>query len=285
MGSNRTSAKPFPSRAKRQQQYSPSLRRRHMHLFSDAGKARDTGMNRYIQGESCSFSSLTKTIVSNLIMLSTHTLTKAVVPKWLSNSRIIPIRSFSQSSRLSATRSFTLNTGAKIPALGFGTFQDKESQEETVCKALKQGMRLIDTARVYDVEQEIGRGMKKSGVAREDIFVATKIWCNDYHPHDVERALDGSLKDLDTPYVNLLMMHYPCTFARGPERFPRDADGRMIRGSTSFIDTWRTMEKVQKSGKAKAIGVSNFSKGEIQTLLNTCDVMSQTGVFAVDQKR
>ncbi|CAI7633562.1 unnamed protein product [Penicillium pancosmium] len=164
--------------------------------------------------------------------------------------------------------SYTLNTGAKIPSLGFGTFQDPDSQEDTVSLALKKGMRLIDTARVYNVEEQVGRGIKKSGIPREEIFVGTKLWCNDYHPSDVERAVDNSLRDLDTPYVDLLLMHYPCTFKRGPDQFPRDADGRMVAGETTYLDTWKAMEKVTKTGKIKAIGVSNFSRGEISTLIN-----------------
>ncbi|KAJ5509172.1 hypothetical protein N7527_011315 [Penicillium freii] len=117
-------------------------------------------------------------------------------------------------------------------------------------------MRLIDTARIYNIEEQVGKGIK-SGISREDIFVGTKLWCNDYHPKDVERAVDDPLRDLDTPYVDLLLMYYPCTFKRGADRFPRDAEGRVIRA----------MEDVIKSGKVKAIGVSNFSKGEIETLL------------------
>ncbi|OQD89022.1 hypothetical protein PENANT_c003G08548 [Penicillium antarcticum] len=178
--------------------------------------------------------------------------------------------SFQQpSTRSVATRatSYTLNTGAKIPALGFGTFQDPDSQEDTVSRALQKGMRLIDTARVYNVEEQVGRGIKKSGVPREDIFVGTKLWCNDYHPEDVERALDDSLRDLDTPYVDLMLMHYPCTFQRGPDRFPRNAEGRMIAGETTYLETWKAMEKLTRTGKVKAIGVSNFSKGEVETLL------------------
>lgn len=162
---------------------------------------------------------------------------------------------------------FTLNTGAKIPAIGFGTFQDPDAQESAVCQALQRGLRLIDTARVYDVEAQVGKGIKQSKVPREDIFVCTKLWCNDFHPDDVERALDDSLTDLDTPYVDLLMMHYPCTFKRGPERFPRDTNGRMILGDTTFVDTWKAMEQLVASGKTKAIGVSNFSKGEVEKLL------------------
>jgi alcohol dehydrogenase (NADP+) len=159
----------------------------------------------------------------------------------------------------------TLNTGAKIPALGFGTFQDANAQEDAVSTCLKAGFRLIDTAQVYNVEVEVGKGIKKSGVPREEIFVGTKLWCNTFHPDDVESALDASLKNLDTPYVDLLMMHYPCVFERGTERFPRDADGKMILGQTTYVDTWKAMEKLLSTGKVKAIGVSNFSKGEIQT--------------------
>ncbi|KAJ5087466.1 hypothetical protein N7456_011082 [Penicillium angulare] len=192
---------------------------------------------------------------------------KATRVSMFQRSLILSHRPLNRTLTTRAT-SYTLNTGAKIPALGFGTFQDADSQEETVSRALQKGMRLIDTARVYDVEEQVGKGIKKSGIPREEIFLGTKLWCNDYHPGDVERALDDSLRDLDTPYVDLLLMHYPCTFKRGPERFPRDADGRMIHGKTSFVDTWKAMERLTNTGKVKAIGVSNFSQGEIQTLLN-----------------
>ena len=190
------------------------------------------------------------------------------------------VQRYGQLQSKSRTRSLTtratthtLNTGAKIPALGFGTFQDANAQEDAVSTCLKAGFRLIDTAQVYNVEVEVGKGIKKSGVPREEIFVGTKLWCNTFHPDDVENALDASLKDLDTPYVDLLMMHYPCVFARGTERFPREADGKMILGQTTYVDTWRAMEKLLSTGKVKAIGVSNFSKGEIQTLLDQCSVV------------
>lgn len=168
---------------------------------------------------------------------------------------------------------FKLNTGASIPAIGFGTFQDANAQEDAVSRALQAGLRLIDTARVYDVEKQVGKGIKRSGIPREDIFLGTKLWCNNYHPDDVEKALDESLADLDTPYVDLLLMHYPCTFKRGDDRFPRDSNGKMVLGETTFVDTWKAMEKLVKSGKTKAIGVSNFSKGELQTLINECSMV------------
>jgi alcohol dehydrogenase (NADP+) len=179
-------------------------------------------------------------------------------------------------SRNMATRatSFPLNTGARIPAIGFGTFQDPDAQVEGVSKSLKTGYRLIDTARVYDVEKQVGEGIRKSGVPREEIFIGTKLWCSDFHPDDVERALDDSLRDLQMEYVDLFMLHYPVTFKRGDEKFPRDANDKMILGETTFVDTWKAMEKVMKTGKARAIGVSNFSRGEIERLLNECTVVS-----------
>lgn len=171
---------------------------------------------------------------------------------------------------------YELNTGARIPAVGFGTFQDPDAQEEAVCTALKTGYRLIDTARVYNVEKQVGKGIKKSGVPREDVFLGSKIWCNDYHPEDVERAVDDSLKDLGTEYLDLILMHYPCVFARGEERFPRDASGKMILGRTTFIDTWKALESVVKTGKLRAIGISNFSKGEVETILRECETVMIT---------
>lgn len=125
----------------------------------------------------------------------------------------------------------------------------------------------------YDTEIQVGKGIKASGVPREDIFLGTKLWCNSHHPDDVEAALDASLKDLDTPYVDLFLMHYPCTFQRGEDRFPKGADGKMIMGKTTFVDTWKAMEALLKTGKTKAIGVSNFSKDEVQTLIDKGSVV------------
>lgn len=132
---------------------------------------------------------------------------------------------------------------------------------------------LIPTHR-YDTEKFVGNGIKASGVPREDIFLATKLWCNSYHPDDVEEALDASLKDLDTPYVDLYLMHYPCTFKRGQERFPKGDDGLMIMGETTYLDTWNSMEKLVKSGKTRTIGVSNFNRVEIQNLVDNSDTVS-----------
>ena len=185
-------------------------------------------------------------------------------------------RQFSKILRRSITTrgtSFPLNTGSSIPAIGVGTFQDPNAQVDAVATCLSKGYRLIDTARVYDVEKQVGEGVRQSGVARSEVFVGTKLWCNDFHPDDVDRAVDDSLRDLGMDYVDLLLMHYPVVFKRGKDRFPRDADGKMLLGETNFLDTWGAMERVVKAGKVKNIGLSNFSRGEIERLISESDTV------------
>lgn len=110
-----------------------------------------------------------------------------------------------------SSHSFTLNTGAKIPAVGLGTWQsDKGLVKEAVSHALKHGYRHIDAALVYQNEDEVGQGLKEafdSGIKREDVFVTTKLW-NTYH-RKAEECIDQSLKSLGLDYVDLWLMHWP----------------------------------------------------------------------------
>lgn len=168
---------------------------------------------------------------------------------------------------------FTLNTGAKIPAIGFGTWQDADAQEPAVTIALKAGYRHIDTARIYGTEAAVGNAVKKSGVPREDLFITTKLWNNSHHPDDVEKALDASLKDLGTDYVDLYLMHWPSPFARSDTMIPKDENGKIKKGDSDYVDTYKAMEKCVKSGKARAIGISNFSKAELERLLKETSVV------------
>lgn len=141
-----------------------------------------------------------------------------------------------------------LNNGIEMPILGFGAFQltDPEKCEESVCTALKAGYRLIDTAASYGNEEAVGRGIKRSGVPREELFVTTKLWIQDYGDTVSEAAFERSLRRLDLEYVDLYLMHQPFGDVYG---------------------AWRSMERIYKAGKARAIGVSNFYPDRLLDLM------------------
>ncbi|KAI9761390.1 MAG: hypothetical protein M4579_001040 [Chaenotheca gracillima] len=173
----------------------------------------------------------------------------------------------------SQTTQFKLNTGQQIPAVGFGTWQDAGEQEAAVTAALSAGYRHIDTARIYGTEPAVGKALAKSGIPRSELFIVTKLWNNSHHPDDVEAALDASLKDLGLDYLDLYLMHWPSAFKRGDALVPKDANGKTQTGDTDYVDTWKAMEKTLKSGKTKAIGISNFSKAEIERLIKESSVV------------
>jgi diketogulonate reductase-like aldo/keto reductase len=105
---------------------------------------------------------------------------------------------------------FTLNTGVRIPAVSFGTWQAKPGEVENAIEvALKQGYRHIDCAAIYRNEKEVGIGIKKSGVLREEIFITSKLWNSKHSPDYVEAALNKTLKDLGVNYLDLYLIHWP----------------------------------------------------------------------------
>jgi diketogulonate reductase-like aldo/keto reductase len=113
----------------------------------------------------------------------------------------------------------------------------------------------------------VGAAIKKSGIPRSELFITTKLWNNSHNPKDVEPALDASLKDLGMDYVDLFLMHWPSAFKSGDSKFPKGKDGKVETDNISYLDTWKAMEKLVQTGKTKAIGISNFSKAEVETLL------------------
>lgn len=142
-----------------------------------------------------------------------------------------------------------LNNGIEMPKLGIGTFMlTPDEAENSVYHALKNGYRLIDTANAYVNEKAVGRGIKKSGIAREEIFIETKLWPAFYEEDD---QIDKTLERLGTNYIDLLLLHQP---------------------SGNYMYAYKLMEKAVKEGKVKAIGLSNFNEKQIQEILDNCEI-------------
>ncbi|UNI22283.1 H/ACA snoRNP pseudouridylase subunit [Purpureocillium takamizusanense] len=183
-----------------------------------------------------------------------------------------------------ATRSmFTLNTGAEMPAVGFGTWQSKPGEvQAAVSYALQNGYRLVDCAYCYGNEDEVGKGLKEafeSGagaatVRREDVFVMTKAWAT-YNTR-IEEGLDKSLKSLGLDYVDLYLIHWPVLLnpKGNHDKFPTLPDGsRDVIRDWNHIEAWKQMEALLSTGKVKAIGVCNYSKRYLEELLNHARVV------------
>lgn len=144
---------------------------------------------------------------------------------------------------------FTLSNGIQMPAVGIGTFlMTPDQAEEAVYTALTNGYRMVDTANAYMNERAVGRAIRKSNVAREDIFLSTKIWASEY---EKENAVEKTLKILNVDYIDLLYIHQP---------------------SGNYIAGYRLLEKAYKEGKIKAIGISNFHDEKLQHLLSECEI-------------
>lgn len=158
-----------------------------------------------------------------------------------------------------------LNNGVEMPMAGIGTFLLSPQEAEASCiSALQDGYRLIDTANAYVNEKAVGRAMKKSGIAREEIFLETKLWPSFYNDAD---AVEKTLQRLDTDTIDLLLIHQP---------------------AGNYIAGYRLMEQAYKAGNVKAIGLSNFNEEQIREILSVCEVrpaVLQTEIHPYSQEK
>ena len=139
-----------------------------------------------------------------------------------------------------------LNNGVMMPAIGFGVFQIPASETEKVASdALEVGYRMIDTASSYFNEEQVGNAIRHSGLKREELFITTKLWVQDYEYEDALRAFDKSLKLLGLDYIDLYLLHKPYG---------------------NYYAAWRAAERLYKEGRIRAIGVTSFSSERLQDL-------------------
>lgn len=150
----------------------------------------------------------------------------------------------------------TLNDGVEIPQLGFGVYKVPEQDTEAVVgAAIEAGYRHIDTAQLYGNEAGVGRAVRGSGLAREDVFVTTKIWNDDQGYDSTLRSFDGSMARLGLERLDLLLIHWP---APGQDR---------------YVDTWRAFERLLADGRVRSIGVSNFHPAHLHRLFEETSVV------------
>lgn len=142
--------------------------------------------------------------------------------------------------------------GLKIPAIGFGTYRIHDTS--IISSAIKAGYRHVDTARSYGNEEMVGNAWKSSGVSRDSLFITTKIWHDRLKPEQVKTDVDDSLEKLKTEYIDLLLIHWPST-----ENVPLN-------------ETLQAFQEVQKTGKIKAFGVSNFTAAMLQEANESAEI-------------
>ena len=162
---------------------------------------------------------------------------------------------------MTAVPTLTMNDGRAIPQLGFGVFQvPPEQTAQAVGTALEAGYRLIDTAQGYQNEEGVGEALRRSGLPRDEVFVTTKLTNSEHGTDRALRAFEGSLHALGLDEVDLFLIHWP------------------VPARDLYVQTWQTLAKIRAEGRARSIGVSNFTQAHLDRL------MRETGVVpAVNQ--
>lgn len=162
-------------------------------------------------------------------------------------------------------REIVLNDGNKIPDVGFGTYKaTNESGYEVILDAIRAGYRLLDTAKVYENEKDVARAIKESGITRQEFFITSKLDRNMLGYDNAKSELENTLKRLGTDYIDLYLLHWP-----RPDYGKPDFD----EWKHLDIESWKALEELQKMGKIRSIGVSNFLPHHIQNILDNTDVI------------
>ncbi len=168
--------------------------------------------------------------------------------------------------------------GGHLPALGFGTLIPDPAVTITATRgALEAGFRHFDCAERYRNEREVGEalqvGLAAGGIAREEIFVTTKLWNSNHRPERVEPAFEASLDRLKLNYLDLYLIHTPFAFQPGDEQDPRDQNGNVLYDhGVTLLDTWRAMESLVDPGKCRAIGLSDIGLNELLPLYEAAKI-------------
>ena len=170
------------------------------------------------------------------------------------------------------------NESGHLPALGFGTLiPDPAVTISATRDALDAGFRHFDCAERYRNEREVGEalqaGLAATGLAREDIFVTTKLWNSNHRPERVEPAFEASLNRLRLDYLDLYLIHTPFAFQPGDEQDPRDQDGNVIYDDgVNLLDTWGALETLVDHGKCRAIGLSDITLNELRPIYESARI-------------
>ena len=159
---------------------------------------------------------------------------------------------------------FTLNNGLQIPAIGFGTYK---ASQEAMTLAVQAGYRYFDGASIYGNEAVLGRVLSQSGIPRNEIFIASKVWKTDLGYQSTIESLNRSLEDLRTDYVDVYLIHWPRPDL-GAGAGVECKDWRELD-----LETWRAMEELHRQGKIRALGLSNFLPYHAENIIKNCEIM------------
>ncbi|OCH92070.1 Aldo/keto reductase [Obba rivulosa] len=183
---------------------------------------------------------------------------------------------------MAPVKTYKLSTGQEIPAIGLGTWLSKPDEVENAVEiAIRAGYRHLDLAMIYENQDEVGRALKKvipSVVKREELYITSKLWNTSHHPEYVEKELDETLRLLGVDYLDEYLIHWPVAFPPGQGFFPPHPERQgwvALDFGVSLVDTWKAMIELPKTGKVKAVGVSNFTIEHIK------GIVEETGVWPV----